>query len=634
MGLLVACAFLFGVLLLGPGYACARILRCDRLIAWALALPVSIGIIAGGAIVTSVVGVRYSPVTVAACVALALAFSAGLRLVSRRPLTDAHAVSVDKRVRRASVVIAALVGLVVAARILAATGKPGNYLTLYDNLFHQNMVARILTYGEASSLHGSIIDPHAWEFYPLAWHDLVAIAGGWSIGGATSALCLGLVLLAWPVTFVACCRLFAPRARYAMPLAAALALACPLFPYHFFLIWGILYPNLLGYAAATGVLGVAYAWLRGRLPLTPGLAALGVVAVVGVALAHPNAIFLLGFFAVPLIYDVVARACWKRRRWFGLIAGVAGTTLGLVAAYWLINRAHSISSMRFFTAIWPPTMSPVEGFVSAFTFSQLAHQTTPVALAAVGLVIGVGLLAALVHRDLRWLVAAHLFLVFGYVLCVGVGHPLRGYIVGYFYFDGQRLHAGLGLFGLLALASGIAALLERLPRARQHGSAIIATCAGLALLAQLNPAFGAQYAEFEANMVGDDVLSASERGLLHRVARHVPAGDRIITSPYTGSSFVWSVSGRETLFPHFERYDFAEAPAIATDLGTPKGRDLCPFLARTRTRWALVFDNKTNVWNHPDTVPSLHRLVESGQARVVDRVGEARLVKLTLCDQR
>ncbi|MDQ4137235.1 MAG: hypothetical protein M3116_00100, partial [Actinomycetota bacterium] len=153
-------------------------------------------------------------------------------------------------------VLAAIAVSGVAAAIVAFRGLALDAVnSTYDGVFHLNAVAYILGTGNGSSIElyrmahpGN--DPI--EFYPAAWHDLVAATvqlTGASVPLATNATWIAVTAAVWipGVVYLAVTAFGRGGQLLTALLAAPLATAFAAAPY-LLLDWGTLFPTGLAYA--------------------------------------------------------------------------------------------------------------------------------------------------------------------------------------------------------------------------------------------------------------------------------------------------------------------------------------------------------------------------------------------------
>ncbi|MFW6187068.1 MAG: DUF6541 family protein, partial [Actinomycetota bacterium] len=226
-----------------------------------------------------------------------------------------------------------------------------------------------------------------------------------------------------------------------------------------------------------------------------------------------------------------------------------------------------------------------------------------------------GIYAAIARRRLRWLVVAHLLLVYLYaVAAAGEEGPARQWLVGGWYTDSYRLAATLPLTAvpLLALGAGhvataVAAGLGDLlalagrPRAGRAAAYPVAAVLVLALavpysqVGSLTQAtrWGKQYYAWEGP---ENILGLDEYELLQDLDELTEPGDVIAVNPWNGGSLAYAVADRAVTQYHVESPDTElraldpelHALAAGIDDATP-GSPACAAAEELDVDWVLDF---------------------------------------------
>lgn len=511
------------LLLLVPGYALAWAAGWGRERRLFLAPLLSVGAISVSAVLLQPLGVRWSPaafgLTLLTALLVVLALRCGLHLLTRRsrrrstPRADASGWALWG---------AALLGAAVGAASLLPQLRtmlinPDAVSQSYDNIFHLNAVRWIADTGHASSLGlGAMITADGSpSFYPAAWHDLVSLVLAVfpdSIPAATNAVTIAVAALAWPLSVVGLALSLPRRSRCSVAAAGVLSGALLAYP-GLMLKWGILYPNLLGYAllpAFLVVLGDCIARVRGTattpaLPTVIGL--LGGTA--GLALAHPNALTSAAVLTLPRLIsaglavlrdaraDAPHRAPWAaqpaaaeesartapsaatassapvpapgadgsdsaagptgsvaarrrpRRRAIAVRLGLLGLAFAACLLIWWKVRPSAD------TATWPPTLT--EGRALGEFIAQSFNGNG--SLWILSALILIGAWSAARTARLRWLVGAWALTGWLWVAVVGMQEgPLRSFLAGPWYNDAIRLAALTAIPSVILAALGADAL--------------------------------------------------------------------------------------------------------------------------------------------------------------------------------
>ncbi|BDZ45900.1 DUF6541 family protein [Naasia aerilata] len=219
-------------------------------------------------------------------------------------------------------VLAAIAASGAVAGLIAFGGVPlGAVNSTYDGIFHLNAVAYILSTGDGSSfdLYRMTHPGTDLEFYPAAWHDLVAATvqlTGAPIPLATNATWIAVTGGVWiPGVVYLAATAFGDRARVLVALLAApLATVFAAAPY-LLLDWGTLFPTGLAYALLPS--GLALLVLVLRVVPQPDAARLGPLVLIACAalwtlaagMSHPRSLFGLVVLGLPLVL------LWGRASW-------------------------------------------------------------------------------------------------------------------------------------------------------------------------------------------------------------------------------------------------------------------------------------------------------------------------------
>jgi len=259
----------------------------------------------------------------------------------------------------------AMVGLAIAAAVVGIvfiplTQTPEEFPQQPDTIFHLGVVQWMLERGDISSLHAAgFSSASGTGFYPAAFHGVVATLAqlsGASATVSTSALVLG-----------DCGGRLASR-RHAVVSRGPGARSCcgyqrsvtsvmfSAFPF-WLLGYGVLWPNLLGFA----LLPTALALVVAAIAPGQGLALrqrhavlLLVLALPGLALAHPNVIIALIGFGGLIVSERVLGHVWQMRRRRprtaarGVIVLVVGMVFLVVIAAVLAYRATFMRGSQSF----------------------------------------------------------------------------------------------------------------------------------------------------------------------------------------------------------------------------------------------------------------------------------------------
>jgi uncharacterized protein DUF6541 len=545
-----------------PGYVIGRCWGLRGLVAVGAAAPVSVGVIAGMAVLGPVIGLRWSVLLVLVPSVLAGLGGLAMRRFARGALGLRPAAPLRTRwtllVHVGAVLISALL---VTRGLMRLIGKPDNISQAWDNLFHFNAIRAVLDTGSGSSLTlGELGASNRIHPYPAAWHDVVSLVvqiTGTSIPAAVTAVTIVVAALVWPVS----CIFLTTRVTGTRPvpvlLAGGLSAVFGAFPYQI-LYFGPLYPFFLAVALLPAVLAmVAMATGVGARHGTPRwlLVLTLVPATIGLTLAHPSAFLALALFSVPVLVVAVVR--YRRhatgpRHWIPVVLLACYLAAGTVV--WSRVRPSVAGSH------WQPIQTFSQAIGEVLALGTMKLGPTWVVLALTVIATGLAL-----RRQLSWwvlggyLIAAALFVV------TSAAPPgrLRSFLAGVWYDDPHRLAAQLPMFAVVVCTVAGAwlctrartVLTARFPDWATISAPLVAVlafvfAAGIGLAGQyssVNSAIGAGDTVFQRS----DMLSPAERTLLARLDRVVPQGDAIIGNPWSGASFSYALADRRALIPQF-----------------------------------------------------------------------------------
>lgn len=544
-----------------PGVPLVYALGLRGVTAWGIAPLVAIGSVAVAAVLAGLLGVPWSGASAAVAVAPALVGAVVLgaaRSVPRwRSVSPADGVWFGAAAA-VGLTVAVVIGLVT---VTAGIGVPSSLSHTYDAVFHYSAVARILAGGSASSLTlGTLTAPGAEiAFYPAAWHDVVSLVvpvTGASIPVASNAVVVAVTCVVWPLSCAALVRSVCGRAPVAVALAPVLALGFVSFPWAL-TSFGVLWPNLIGVSLLPAALAVVLV-LCGVAPgssLSRGRAALLLpVVVVALGLAHPNTLFSLAVLAV------FPAGWWLGRLVLGQVRSgrravpaveVAAALASGTAIGWFLLTAPLFDDLRAFD--WPAYQDPGRAVGEVVLGSTNGAQPAW----AVAVVVLIGLVAAALVPDRRWLVPAHLASATLFVLASAQETEIAAAVTAFWYNDAYRLAAVLPVTGVPLAVLGIVgtgALAHRIRPTRGIAEAVALGAAAVVLATS-----GAMYLGRHADVVRigypppeveSDLLTTEERAFFAAVDDLIEPGSVVAQNPWSGSSLLWPLTGHEVLFPH------------------------------------------------------------------------------------
>lgn len=644
-----------------PGLALGALSGLRGLLLWGSAPVLSGAVVGIAAVVAGQVGITWSwLVVVGATVVLGLLAFLVSRLTGR--WRSPHVTSAKHSRRQIAVMV--LVGLLASSvlqvrRMVTAIGVPDAVAQTFDTSYHLNSVRLMLESGDASSLHMVLTTPEkAINFYPGLWHGICALVvevSGADVATSANALSIVIAGVVWPLSLLALARAVFGARPVLLGMTAFFAYAMVQFP-NTMLSFGILYPNLLAYSYVPAVLAfvVLALWkARGRRRTVPFLlAGVGCVALV---LAQPNALFAVGYLLVPLglqwTFQRSARiARTGSRRWRAALPPVAFVGI-CVAAYWAAGQVAMVATFREQVS-WPVRSTWPEAIRAVLDLSAMHPQGTANPVLAVLVVIG--LATAIWVGRWRWLAGAYLLLAALFVVVAAVDSPLRAQLTGYWYGDPQRLASLLPIIGLLLASIGAAVVVYALSRAVQAWRAVdtprfrvdgwrclVTVVIGVFMVAVLprTDVYAESFLSMSSTYQIDPDSESSVRlvdeheyRLMDELPEIVPEGVVVVGNPWDGSAMSWALGEREALFPHMgdvvEPDRFLVATALNQALVDPA---VCEAVDRLNVGYVLRMGR--HLWGgDPIGYEGLDQLVENGVGELVAQEGNARLYKITACD--
>lgn len=533
----------------------------------------------------------------------------------------------------------AVVGIAVGAVFFVRNlDTAASFYQAFDNLHHLNSIRSFIDSGNYSSLNsavylesaGSLASPYLWStssFYPSAWHGLVSMivqALDIPITVGINAVNTMLLCVVFPVGVYELLRVLT-RDKKLVFIGAFLAVAFTASVWDF-VTFGPLYPMLLSYAlvpsvSACFIRGVGRGTSRPR-----AVASLLVFAVgcVGVALAQPAGIFLMGAFLAPYC---VHRAAEVARKGHGkvFVRAVGCVTALLIVAFWVF--CYSLPQFRGTVEFnWPKTSSHFQGLVDVLLLSFTWH---PVQL-GLAFFVFVGFIRAAYDKRLRWVDASYVFVSVTYILGISSEGVLKHLLGGFWYTDPHRLAANvcfvalpLAVIGAKAVwnwtARAFNVLKERrgVPR-RVMARHAAAGCFAVALLliycpsfevrgiASVDTSFG-HYASMTASENDFDaeyVLSTRELEFSQEALSLIPEGSGIINEPNDGSGLLYALLNANIYYRSFDlpELENEKQESVAVRQGLDKvayDDSIQDAVRKTGAKYLLVLDQGRK----PDETP-------------------------------
>ncbi|MDU0967586.1 MAG: DUF6541 family protein [Actinomycetaceae bacterium] len=576
------------LLLYVPGLACVLPARMRASVKVALAPGVSVGMWAVLAIILPMAGMPWRlPLVVLIGAVFSVVMAAiGVVLVQRRP---DHPRS--SRAARIDLMVGALGGFVCGAFfLLEGTNMLRRPAQRFDAIFHIVGTEWVTRHADASSLHLGQVTGGA--FYPGAWHGLCSLVEQAGVDAiyATNAVSCAVLL---PVVYAAASAAYVltsgmPGAAAAGGLLAATVIA---YPYRL-MTYGTLWPNYLAYALVAGLMVVVIDITRRlradeRFGLYQWL--LVAVATVGIGLAQPNGVLAAGLLALPAVLVVTWQTLRRRihPRGWDLVA-VAGWPIAVAALVVLGARSPIVQGLLQWREprIMPDEHNPLSiaagGILDNQAFWDLSGNPEPAIILAVATLVGVVYL--LLRSRYRWYVVTWVIAVAFFAASFFKVPKLR-VLVALWYSDQYRIGgiiplvaAPLAGVGVAALALGVKMLVSKWRPSAAAASypAIVAilvvACAAGSIVHAVGPVHGRMADAYRPKRHEDILVTPRELQLQRDVADQLPAGSRVLSSPFTGAPMLYAVTDTDLVFPYFagtwsedDKYLAEHFDDIATD---------------------------------------------------------------------
>ena len=631
-GLATIPLLLFAVVLaVGPGYAMGWALRVPARLRVFYAPLLTFALVTVSAIVLGKTGIPWSLISFVPVAAVMVAAAAGvMHRVGRRwssAVPDASSEAAENWAGNTVPLAWPIIGAVLGGFLtLHATQHmvfgPEAFSQTLDNSFHMNAIRWIQEHGDASSLTMGAVAAANQEptFYPAGWHDFVYLiysTTGTSIATATIVMILLAAGIIWPCSLVAMC-LSIPHLRPLQALAIP-ALTCGFFAFPgLLLFWGVLFPNLLGYALLPAfvalLLHMIQLMVRREYSFVLSLSLTILVGLGGLALVHPNAVVSAAVFAVPMLLGGVvqvlrSRGASTRERLVGtgvLVALIAGCV-----SIWLTLRPSEEAS-----DLWTAIMSEGEAvyqflFLGLENANPLGGNFAPAYLLGFLALWGVGYL--LYKRRNLWLIGS--WMLVGYMWIVAASVPrgdFRLLMVAPWYTDHFRLAAlvvfpavllaGIGLGG--AVEGLFVRIMHAIPREKHAKVApvmmgasmvLVLAVAGLSSRTQAMHDATLQVANRYQVTPTSDILNQDEMNVINEIQKIVPKGDVIANNPWDGSAYIYALADRHLTSYHFEFQTSPKYEPILKDLKDARTNpEVCRVVNEYNVHWYVHLENQGN----------------------------------------
>lgn len=651
------------VLAFGPGYAMGWALRVPARLRVFYAPLLTFALVAVSAIVLGKTGIAWSLISFVLVAAVMVAAAAGLMwLVGRRWPALASASWPGNDVPVAWPVVGVVLGgFLVLHMTEDMVYGPEAFSQSLDNSFHMNAIRWIQEHGDASSLTMGAVSAADQEptFYPAGWHDFVSLiysTTGTSIATATIVTVLLTASFVWPCSLVAF-SLSIPKLRRLQALAIpAIIGGFAAFP-GLLLRWGVLFPNLLGYALLPTFVALmvqlVQALLRREFSVLLSLGLSALVSIAGLALVHPNAVVSAVVFALPMLLAGVVQVVrshelTSRQKQMGSLL-LVGISIGCVGA-WVVLRPDNAASSS-----WFPILSEGDAlyqflFLGLENGNQLGDTFNPSHVVGFLALWGVGYL--LYKRRNLWLIAS--WVLIGYLWIVSASVPrgeFRLLMVAPWYTDHFRLAAlvvfpsvvlaGIGLGG--AVEGIFVRIMHYIPREKHAkvapalmGAAMVLVLAVAGLSSRVPSVQETTLAVSQEYRVTPTsvVLNQDEMNVINEIPKIVPKGDVIVNNPWDGSAYIYALADRHLTGYHFEFETSPKYSAIMHNLKDARTNpEVCREVNKYKAHWYVHLENQLNFG--PDAQKNYDGLVAAIDTDVLTPVyssGPMTLYRISACD--
>jgi len=461
------------------------------------------------------------------------------------------------------------VGIFITTLVLVRNfDGPDSYSQLFDNAWHMGIVRKFLTTGDMSPLtSGNIVPTVGSSFYPTGWHSLVALVAGTAGVNpliAANAVNACIIAVVFPGSMFLLLKKVLSGLRPAMILCMCTTLMFTAFPWRF-LAFGPLYSNLLSFAVLPlsmvlflNILDARSSWRRRAQD-----GALLIATMIGVAITQPNAVFTMGIFLVPYLMTQIPRYCDALRLRANrtlTVSVLSAVVLLLIACVWV--GLYKVPFMQR-TVRWDwPSFETKPQAIFDIVFLGFRDAEPQFML---GILVMLGFLYVLFHREYLWLGCAHLLMCFLYFLSAATDGRFKAVLTGFWYHDAYRLGASavftgipLAAIGLWSLMNVIVKLLDgAMLDGHDSRQRIVLFAAVLVVVEIINffpnyhmrgshsvdTPFGAVTRDLRYTNSRNEPKSytADERRFVEKVRQIVPSGSLILNQPYDGSVYAWGI---------------------------------------------------------------------------------------------
>ncbi len=577
----VPAALVVAALLFVPGGVCLALLGTRARVAVAMGPVVTVTLLAVGGTVCQLAGHGWGAAALTVTVGLAwAACGAAGRWLRHRPdpLPRGGPDPGSASVRRggllrpaAEVGGYALAALVVGRVLVTASGDPRAFPQHPDTIFHLGTPQWMVRHHDISVLHSfGFTGATSRTPYPVGFHEVTATAtmiSGAPVVVVSSAMVLVMMGVVWPLGAGLLARSVLGPSILVDAVTPVLAVSFSAYPYTL-MGFGVLWADAFGRALVPAVVAVAIQLLpravgasAGRMVPRQAVAwAAVVLALPGLGMAHPSALFdLVGFLALAVVTRLVLR-WWPRRREgvravLPLLVALAATAAA-VAAGVLIRPPSNVGAGVLGPELhWPRAIADTV---------MMAPRRTPYDLAVVVLVL-VGTASVVRARPTAlWCITTAGAFSLLFLGNVAVDDKAWRLLTWPWYNNALRISVVTTIPLVVIAVAGVDTVaralrrepspvpFDRLGRLAPSGRRVVGATLALLVLAgatawtRPRTAWVSTYFHPTARL---SWATPSELASLARLSRAVPAGDLTAANPWDGGTYLYLVSDRALLWP-------------------------------------------------------------------------------------
>lgn len=583
----------------------------------------------------------------------------------------------------------AVAGIIIAAtmvtvRLIQAVPSPDQITQNYDTVFHDNVVARIVQTGEASSLHAL---PPIREVYPIAFQQFAALGAmimpDTTVPAAMTCTWLIFGAVVWPVSILFLVRAVCGRRTLSDFIAPILAAVCAGGPF-LLLDWGTLYSMFAGQAMMPVLFALAWTWCRrdwhnGPAAVIGGLAWMAVVGL-AVSVAHFRVIMTFLLIAIPLMLAWLVDAAKTLK----VHKGVRAMTAAIVAFVCMVAVVFGVGCMVFARMYLQDPSRPISDhlnggpaqptedipsaigrFLTGTPINTLNNRlATDWLVVILLLAAAVGIIAVahgVIRRDGLLLIASFLLLGFVFVSCAGTHADWAKVVTALWYKDQRRPFAAWPMLATPIICLGLNALCDAWQawsskrtsanQTRKAGTAMKASatavvmCAPRCLAALLVLLIGIASPQIRGMMASVSnsyrfansgqtypMVSRDEYLLLKRIGNYVPQNEMVVSDPWNGSAFMLAVGGRTPFYAHLSMaWDYDHSYLASNFRNIDTDPEVCAILQRNNLHWYLDMGGSYSDPYDPQHTMFLGIEPVPDAMEAIDSQGDATLYRITAC---